>query len=208
MCSNCTKNDTRTTEACGEIAELREELATATEAPDPVGEFWAWLTRGYVTVAAVGFGLPLAFALMIEMVSAFGPLGIVAYAEATRRRSSNDMTVDVAAGRASSRYSVVRRDGAAVIEQETGRVVQFIGLRTEPTASPAAISIDDLYRDYEVWCLGGGMRALSTEAFTAEFDRVRELPDLAGKIRKFGNPYYGIRLLHQKIARLLTRKRE
>ena len=26
----------------------------------------------------------------------------------------------------------------------------------------------------------------------AEFDRVRGLPDLAGKIRKFGDRYYGI----------------
>ena len=81
LSANCTKNDARTAEACGEVAELREELAAAHEAakldaraatlrqqlhelrerggtlpPDPVGEFWAWLTRGFVTVTAVGFG--------------------------------------------------------------------------------------------------------------------------------------------------------
>jgi hypothetical protein len=67
---NCTKDDKRTAEACAEVAELREELAVAKEGvrldglatalrtqiadlrskggsapPDPVGEFWAWLTR-------------------------------------------------------------------------------------------------------------------------------------------------------------------
>jgi len=47
---------------------------------------WAWVTRGFISVQSVGFGLPLFFALMIEMVSAFGPLGIVSYAEATREK--------------------------------------------------------------------------------------------------------------------------
>jgi len=41
-----------------------------------------------------------------------------------------------------------------------------------------------------------------------QFDQVREVPELAGKIRKFGSRYYGIRLLQQKIARLPTRRRE
>ncbi len=117
LSANCTKNDARTAAACGEIAELREELAAAKEAakldaraislrqqvselrerggtlpPDPVGQFWAWFTRGFVTVADVGFGLPLFFALMIELVSAFGPLGIVAYAESTRQTAAETMS--------------------------------------------------------------------------------------------------------------------
>jgi hypothetical protein len=41
----------------------------------------AWLTREFVTVTPVGFGLPLFFALVIELVSALEPLGIVAYGE-------------------------------------------------------------------------------------------------------------------------------
>ena len=35
---------------------------------------------------------------------------------------------------------------------------------------------------------------MAFEHFQREFDRVRELPDLAGKIRKFGERYYGIAL--------------
>jgi hypothetical protein len=63
----CTRNDARTATACAELAELREELAASlrqqvselregggTLPPDPVGEFWAWLTRGFVMVTAVG----------------------------------------------------------------------------------------------------------------------------------------------------------
>ena len=230
LSANCSKNDARTAAACGEIAELREELAAANEAakldvratslrqqvselrerggtlpPDPVGQFWAWFTRGFVTVADVGFGLPLFFALMIELVSAFGPLGIVAYAESTRG-GSDTVSRPVAASRDASRSGAVRR-ADAVIEHETGSVVQFMADRTEPTADPAAVTIDELYSDYEVWCLTNGLHPLPVEAFATEFDRVREVPQLEGKIRKFGTRYYGIRLIDRKIAKLPTRKR-
>ena len=232
LSASCTKNDARTAAACGEIAELREELAAAIEAakldaratslrqqvselrerggtlpPDPVGQFWAWFTRGFVTVADVGFGLPLFFALMIELVSAFGPLGIVAYAEATRQTAPDTMSGSVAPSRDVSRPDALRRADASVIEQETGRVVQFMADRTEPTADPAAITIDELHSDYEVWCLSTGLQPLSREAFATEFDRVREVPQLEGKIRKFGSRYYGIRLIDRKVAKLPTRKR-
>jgi len=231
LSANCTKNDTRTAAACGEIAELREEFAAAKEAatldaraaslrkqlselrerggtlpPDPVGQFWAWFTRGLVTVADVGFGLPLFFALMIELVSAFGPLGIVAYAESTRG-GSDTTTRSVAPGRDVSRSGALRRADATVIEQESGRVVQFMADRTEPTADPAAVTIEDLHADYEVWCLTNVLHPLSREAFVTEFDRVREVPQLEGKIRKFGSRYYGIRLIDRKIAKLPTHKR-
>jgi hypothetical protein len=155
----CTKHDARTAAACREVAELREELAAAHEAatldtravvlrqqvsglrergstlpPDPVGEFWAWITRGFVTVTAVGFGLPLFFALMIELVSAFGPLGIVAFAEATR--TDHAVAHPVAPGRDTSRQSGPQR-ATVLLEQVTGRVEQFIDDWTEPTHDPA-----------------------------------------------------------------------
>jgi hypothetical protein len=79
--------------------------------------------------------------------------------------------------------------------------------RTEPTADPAAISIEDLHADYHAWCLASALRSLSLEAFGNEFDRVRELPQLEGKIRKFGSRYYGIRLVESNVTRLPTRKR-
>ena len=66
----------------------------------------------------------------------------------------------------------------------------------------AAISIDDLHADYEVWCVGKDVNASHCAAFSDEFDRVRAVPELAGKIRKFGNRYYGIRLVGSNVARL------
>ena len=144
---------------------------------------------------------------MIELVSAFGPLGIVAYAESTRQTAAETMSSSVAPSRDASRSGALRRADATVIDQETGRVVQFMADRTEPTADPAAITIDELHADYEVWCLTSGLQPVSRQRFADEFDRVREVPQLEGKIRKFGSRYYGIRLVDRKIPKLSTRKR-
>jgi hypothetical protein len=138
------------------VRELRGKGGSL--AADPVGEFWAWLTRGWITVRAVGFGLPLFFALMIETVSAFGPLAIAAYAEATRRHADHDVTRPVAAGRAVSRYAGVGRADATLIETEVGQVVPFMADRTEPTTDPSAISIEELHTDYELWCLANALQ--------------------------------------------------
>jgi hypothetical protein len=79
--------------------------------------------------------------------------------------------------------------------------------RTEPTADPAATTVEDLHADYEVWCLGREQQAQPLAAFANDFDRVREVPQLADKIRKFGGRYYGIRLVSSNIARLPARKK-
>jgi hypothetical protein len=218
LSSNCLRADTRTAGDCSEVARLREELAVADEAegldarrhqlrqhlsalrdqggatpPDPVGEFWAWISRGIVSVKDVGFGLPLFFALMIEMVSAFGPLGIVAYAEATRPMTRER----AAAGHVAPWHTTARSGGAdraAAGEREMGRVVQYMSERTEPTSSPKALGAEELFDDYELWCLTKDLRALPQQEFIQEFDRVREVPQLAGTIKKFGTRYFGIAL--------------
>jgi hypothetical protein len=102
----CNAPTTRTSEACSEVARLRAERASAEEmarlqvrantlrhamvglrehgsspTTDPVGEFYAWATRGFLSVRDVGFGFPLFFALMIEIVTAFGPVTVVRFAE-------------------------------------------------------------------------------------------------------------------------------
>jgi hypothetical protein len=87
-----------------------------------------------------------------------------------------------------------------------GRVVKWIAERTEPTAEHASIAIDNLFADYEVWCLSNSLEALPLSEFGAEFDRVREVPQLVDKIRKFGNRYYGIRLVNSNVARLPARR--
>ncbi len=107
--ARCSRADARTTEDCHNIAQLREKLAAAAAenrrsarlaelrakarelrergaatAADPVAELFAWMSRGLVSVRDVGFGFPVAFALLIELVSAFGPIGIATYAAATQ----------------------------------------------------------------------------------------------------------------------------
>jgi hypothetical protein len=187
---NCTKEDKATAEACLEVAGLREERAAADDrarlesrkatlrgqvtklregggslAADPVAELFAWLSRGQLSVRDIAFGFPLVFAFLIEIVSAFGPAGIVAYAEATSwRKSSGTTRPDMA------------RSGellpAAASDSGHGRVVNWMADRTEPTEGTPATTIDELYADYEVWCLGKRLRATVLDVFASEFDRV------------------------------------
>jgi integrase len=213
LSNNCGKIDARTAEACVEVAGLREELAAAIDAarlgarsdylrqqigtlrergdaavPDPVGEFWARITRGRLSVKDVGFGLHLFFAFMIEMVSAFGPLGIVSYAEATRPETAET--------------DVSRRDGPERVAARSD-----LPSRVNATTNRAAVRVDELYADYEIWCLSGSQRPLGKEEFVDEFDRVRASPQLAGKIKKFGSRYFGIAFVENNVARALPAQR-
>jgi hypothetical protein len=223
LSNGCTKEERSTAEACLEVAQLREERASAEEAgrlqirqaqlrvhvgrlresggsltADPVAELFAWLSRGQLSVRDIAFGFPLAFALLIEIVSAFGLASLVAYGEATRS------ALQIAASQPD-----MARSGellpAAASDGEHGRVVQWMAERTEPTADSAAITIEALHADYEVWCVGKNAKASACSHFQDEFDRVRAVPELAGKIRKFGNRYYGIRLVGSNVARLGAR---
>ena len=143
----------------------------------------------------------MVFAFLIEIVSAFGPAGVVAYAEATRRASDVTSTTQPDTARSGELLPAAASDG------EHGRVVKWMADRTEPTGDTSAIPLDDLHADYEVWCIAKNMNAAKCDAFGEEFDRVREVPELAGKIRKFGNRYYGIRLVASNIAQLQPRKK-
>ena len=183
-----------------QITKLREGGGSL--APDPVAELFAWLSRGQLSVRDIGFGFPLVFAFLIEIVSAFGPAGIVAYAEATHRTRRNpSSTTEPDMARSGELLPAAASDG------EPGRVVKWMADRTEPTGDTSATTIDELHADYEVWCFGKGLRATALGDFANEFDRVREVPQLAGKIRKFGNRYYGIRLVNSNVARLPARRK-
>jgi hypothetical protein len=212
MSARCVRLDSRTAEDCHHVAELRANLAAAAEASrraarvlelrkqaqqlrergasdaaDPVAELFAWMSRGLLSVRDVGFGFPVAFALLIELVSAFGPLGIATYAAATRR--PRGATV------ASPATLAAQPQGRPQIEhQATSSVVDFVADETVPAPETSAIGSDELHAAYERWCREKGSPALNRDGFTGEFDRLRELPALRGKIRKFGMRYFGIAL--------------
>jgi hypothetical protein len=214
--ARCTRVDARTTEDCHRIAELRADLAAAAEksrrdirvahlrrqvrelrergagdAADPVAELFAWMSRGLLSVRDVGFGFPVAFSLLIELVSAFGPIGIATYAAATRTAASTD---DMASAASPTTLAPLPPEIARIEDHSRGSVVDFVAEKTVPAAETDAIGIDDLHHAYVRWCTDKGRVALPPEAFSREFDRLRELPALRGKIRKFGTRYFGVAL--------------
>jgi len=211
--ARCARVDARTTQDCHRIAELRATLAVAAETsrrsarvselrrqahelrergaadpPDPVAELFAWMSHGLISVRDVGFGFPVAFALLIELVSALGPIGIATYAAATRGSASGAPVATPASPAPLASLS-------APLETETlGSVVDFVAEETVPAAETAAVGSDDLHKAYVRWCQRKGNAALDGDDFVREFDGLRELPALRGKIRKFGSRYFGISL--------------
>jgi hypothetical protein len=225
---NCTKIDARIAEICGRIGELVQELAVAKEAqsleariaalrrqvaqmrergaadaPDPVGEFYAWATRGLLSVRDVGFGFPLFFALLIEVVSAFGPITIARFAEVTREaRTQPDVRLFPAmAGHG-------RLQPAVAAEQRLALVVEWMAARAVPAPDASGLSLEVLHADYQLWSVESYLPMMTPVVFGEVFDRVRDMPELAGKIRKFGNRYYGIRLVARASLRAPTRMGE
>lgn len=212
--AQCTREDRATAEACLEVARLKEERAAAQEAErlreragelrdlitslrargstlpaDPATELLAWLSGGQLRVRDISFGFPLVFALLIELISAFGPAGITAYAEGTRSTGKgSDAPEPAMASSGELRLAAAR-------SSQTEPVMRWMAERTEPTSVSTAISIDKLYADYAAWCEVHAVDDAGQLTFERAFDRVRALPELDGSIRKLGKRYYGLRLV-------------
>lgn len=211
---NCTREDRRTADACLEVARLREERAAAQEASrlrdravelrtalaplrergaalpaDPAAEIFAWLSGGQLRVHDISFGFPLVFALLIELISAFGPAAIAAFADATRGAGKGSPTTTEPA---TARHGELRP--AMASSGEPRQVANWMSERTEPTAGGPAISIEQLHEDFARWCAVRGTADFGEKAFQAAFDQVREAREIRGSIRKFGNRYFGIRI--------------
>lgn len=217
--SRCTRVDVRTADECHRIAELRTQLAAAAEknrrddriaelrrearglrergaadAADPVAELFSWMSRGLLSVRDVGFGFPVAFALLIELVSAFGPVGVATYAAATRSRGDTVASPASQTILPATPVPMERR----LEHRSMAAVVDYLAEQTVPASETSALGSDDLYESYVRWCGDGGREPLPEDGFTAEFDRLRELPALRGKIRKFGTRYFGIALARER----------
>ena len=194
LSNNCHRADLRTTESCAEIGRLREELAAANEqrdldrqlsalssqaralrdrgamkAADPQAELLSRLSAGLLSPAHVGPALSLLLAMAIELVSAFGHRR----ARITRRRPN--------AATASS------------VSKPADRIVDYLAERIEPAANTDTLSQSALYARLPAWCCASGRAAVTTAAFVAEVDRLRE-NDLGDVIRKRRDRYCGIRL--------------
>jgi hypothetical protein len=204
--ANCQHTDQRATDACAEVAQLREELATAKEendlnreiaklkakarelrergaikSSDPQADLLAGLTGGWLSPRDVGRALALLLAMTIEFVSAFGPIVLKSYAEATER------------------CHTARRDKASAATslekpaETPGLVIDYLAERIEPGTNTDTLSQSALYADYAAWCRSSNLAALSARDFVTSFDQLRAENGLA-KIRKRKSSYCGIRL--------------
>jgi hypothetical protein len=57
------------------------------------------------------------------------------------------------------------------------------------------MALHELHEDFERWCATAHLPTSDATSFGAALDRLRELPELSRKIRKFGDRYYGIQLV-------------
>jgi hypothetical protein len=194
--ANCTKVDARTVKACADVAVLRQELAIAVEegrldeplaelrqrartlrergagqVSDPQAELLSRLTRGWLSAHDVAPGLALLLACVVELVSAFGPVVLAAYADATLHSGG--------------------RQG-----NEGSATVDYMIARIEPSDGASPLTVDTLYADYKRWCDGRKRKPFGRAAFIGEFDRSRVEHGLEN-IQKIDNSYYGIRLAEQ-----------
>ena len=198
LSNNCARTDGRTASACGEVAVLRQELAASREAAridaeigelqnsivfardggaalpsDPQGETFSRLTNGRLTSTDVGFALALLLTAAIELISAFGPAVIAAFADASTKGVSGGAPPEVA---------------------HVGGVLDYLADRVEPADASARIDADQMYRDYVQWCAKGSRAAMSATDFVGAFDRSRVAQGIR-QIKKVGRSYYGIRLV-------------
>ena len=205
--ASCQRPDQRTTDACAEVAQLREELAAAKEehdldreianlktkvrelrergaikASDPQADLLAGITGGWLSPRDVGRALALLLAITIESVSAFGPIVLSSYAEATERRHA------ARPDEASTESSIEEP------RREPGLVIDFLAERIEPAANTETLSQSALYADYATWCRAHERTALSAAEFVGEVDKARAENDLGNVIRKRKGGYSGIRL--------------
>ncbi len=204
--ANCQHADQKITDACAEVAQLREELAAAKEendldreigklkgqmrdlrergaikSSDPQAELLADITAGWLSPRDVSRALALLLAMTIEFVSAFGPIVLSSYLEVTEicDATSRDDT--------STETSFKRP------VEKPGLVIDYLAERIEPAGNADALSEGALYSDYAAWCDASGREQLPAAGFVTEFDQLRKENGL-GKIRKRKGAYCGIRL--------------
>jgi hypothetical protein len=101
-----------------------------------------------------------------------------------------------------------RGNASEASRSEAGRVVDWMRDRAIPTENTTATTLEVLHADYAVWCSGRKLKAMTVEEFAEAFDRMREIPEIAGNIKRVGNQYYGIRVADTKVAKLPLPKRE
>jgi hypothetical protein len=216
-CGDATATASRT--FCADYARLQGELAAAKSAAELDAKIDA-LTVKLETVPAVRAINPQAeviarllhlsredaeawYAFLFALAVEAAAMSVLLIAETTthRERATAEVQQTVLPSPVANR---TRQEGATPV----GRVTEWMAKRAVPADSMIATTLDVLHGDYDVWCRGEGLEQMSVDAFADEFDRLREVPELAGNIQKVGDRYYGIKLRSSKVARLPVPRRE
>ena len=138
----------------------------------------------------MGFGFPLFFALMIEIVTAFGPITVVRFAELSATPTSTSMTDRT--WRVATRHVAARPVAGFLVDRVDDRVAAWMSARARPRSDGGAMTLQSCTMTTRLVCAAERLPSCDAATFAAAFDRLREMPELAGKIRKFGTRYYGI----------------
>jgi hypothetical protein len=214
-CTDATATASRT--FCADYARLQGELAVAKEAvvlDVKIGE----LTGKLETAPAVRAANPQAkviarllhltsedaeawYALLFALAVEAAAMSVILIAESIPQHRPIGHVENVLLEKEKRFAPLVQRRQPEIIV-ESGRVIDWMRKRAIPANGTTATNLEVLHADYEVWCMQTGLTSVSAEAFRDEFDNVREIPELAGNIRKQGNRYYGISLVDTKVASL------
>ena len=182
---NCKRVDARTVDACEQIAVMRGELATAVEAAridvridelqsqvgrlrdkggaqetSPQASTLARLSFGFFTVRDIEFGLPLVFAIMIELVAEFGLF------VTNRAWRAMDDTGRRMAPPAAKAAPAPRRESI-------GDVASFTATRLA-RARGGLLEVSEVYAGYVRWCAGQRAQPVGPAEFVAPFHRACE----------------------------------
>lgn len=207
---------------CADYARLQGELATAKESAE-LDEKIRILTQKLETAPAVRAANPQAdviarllhvapedaeawYALLFALAVEVAAMSVLLIAETTthhhRSIKNEKSAVVTTVSAAPVERGRVRESGA-----DGGRVLDWMRERAIPDEGRTPTALEALHADYEVWCVGKDLQAMTVEAFADAFDDLREIPELAGNIKKIGNRYYGLRLVDGKLVMLPVTRR-
>ena len=205
LSNDCVKDTAKTRMPCTAIAALRTERASASEAQrlearinelahdaarlteqggkgetDPQARVIATILQGMLTVKQVDLGLLLSLVIMVELVSAFGPLVLTEFARAEG--------IEIRPG-ATGRSARCRPDAGIV---PVGTVFEYMAENVGP-APKGTVTVPALTQSYEFWCQWRRLAVLPTETFLEDFERICR-DELDGRVQRHGDHFEGLEL--------------
>jgi hypothetical protein len=214
----CTSVTPRTATPCAKVADLRKERAEAISHEgltadidrlrvglqelikqgagsevDPQGDLIVWLSGGILSRSDVPLALVLLVVVMVEVVSALGP---VVLAEFAASRPIDRPARMGAANRDGSREGAT--DRADERPDLADHLFEYMADRVRP-ASNGRVTRQAIWLDYAAWCMKAGRHPASVGSFTVELERICRT-DLRGQVRREGEEFVGCAFASAEIS--------